>query len=953
MLLISRKKEILFRKMSISGRGFHIRAVKSNSSLNKNMKTKSSLKTDSLIDSAARKLLLAILALGLVAASARAGQSHFSAAWPTNAPGIWEQDGPWTTSAYPNNGHVIINQQGEPVPGPDPTYDVLIDVLPQCTLGIGVQVQTVNIFKPAVLNLATGGALIANTGFGNGGQINLAYGSRIIARTGTNGIALGDAGVITLNATEGSADKWAILFCGNGSFVNNGGQILMGDSNNNLITAINRGDSFTIAPAGQIRGAGHLNPGGGDFTSLNIVNQGLIEGTQSRPLDIAVDALNNANLRNTGTLRGRGPGTLRISSLNGFPGVNNTDGIIEAIDNGIVRLEARVTVTGGTLITSGGGTIRGDFPGSNGGIFNNVLNKGTMAVSPDETISLAGTFTSDGGLLRIDGSASALAGVLIRGAQVTLAGNGLITMSGLCAIAGADEVGHTMIVGSGITIRGNGQFGTNNSNFLYKALNVVNQGLIEATTGLTVFVNSSQNSNVANNGGTFRAANGASYLQFNGPGAVVNNNGGIIEALGTSNLLVTGGATLTNNAGAKIDLNGGTLTVEAGLDLNGGSLVGNGTIEGTVRNNGGIVAPGHSAGKLTLNGNYTQGANGTLNMEIGGTAPGTEYDQLRVNGTATLGGTLNVSLINGFRPAVGTIFQLIVPNAFAGSFATINTNGFTGTFNFSNNSITLTVTSVPYIPLNISTRLNVETDPNQLIGGFTITGTEAKKVVILATGPSLDKFGLTGLLADPILELYQGSTLIASNDNWEVPDKAEIEATGFQPGHKLESALVRTLPPGAYTAVVRGTNGGTGLGTVQLYDLAETTKSKLANIAARGVVETPDNRILIGGFIIGGNGGGDCRVIVRALGPSLIAFQIGTPLPDPTLEVKNANGSTLAFNDDWQQSPQAAEIQARGFAPADKESALMISLPNGAFTAIVRGKDGNTGVAVVEVYNVD
>jgi uncharacterized delta-60 repeat protein len=270
----------------------------------------------------------------------------------------------------------------------------------------------------------------------------------------------------------------------------------------------------------------------------------------------------------------------------------------------------------------------------------------------------------------------------------------------------------------------------------------------------------------------------------------------------------------------------------------------------------------------------------------------------------------------------------------------------------------LAMTNTPFVNpitelLNISTRLNVGTDPNQLIGGFTITGTEPKKVIILATGPSLDKFGLTGLLADPILELYQGSTVIASNDNWEVPDKAAIEATGFQPAHKLESALLRTLPPGAYTAVVRVTNGGTGLGTVQLYDLAETTKSTLANIAARGVVEAPDNRILIGGFIIGGNGGGNSHVIVRALGPSLIAFQIGAPLPDPTLEIKNANGSTLAFNDDWQQSPQADEIRTRGLAPADKESAVMISLPNGGFTAIVRGKGGATGVAVVEVYNVE
>jgi hypothetical protein len=939
--------------MSVSGRGFHIRAVKGNSSLNKNMKTKSSLKTVSLIDSGAGKLLLAILTLALVAASAHAGQSHFSAAWPTNAPGIWEQDGIWTTSAYPNNGHTIPGANGQPIPGPDPTYDVLIDVLPPCTMSTGITVQAVNIFQPAVLNLATGGWLTAKTGLGNGGQINLAYGSRIIAYTGTNGTALGNAGVITLNAVEGSADKWAILFCGNGSFVNNGGQILMGDSNNNLITAINRGDSFLIAPAGQIRGAGHLNPGGGDFTSLNIVNQGLIEGTQSRPLDIAVDALNNANLRNTGTLRGRGPGTLRISSLNGFPGVNNTDGIIEAIENGIVRLEARVTVTGGTLITSGGGTIRGDFPGANGGIFNNVLNKGTMAVSPDETISLAGTFTSDGGLLRIDGSASALAGVLIRGTQVTLAGNGLIAMSGLCAIAGADNVGQTMVVGSGITIRGDGQLGTNNSNFLYKALNVVNQGLIEATTGLTVFVNSSQNSNVANNG-TFRAASGASYLQFNGPGAVVNNNGGIIEALGTSNLLVTGGATLTNNAGGTIDFNGGTLQLDAGMDLNGGILRGNGTIEGSVRNNGGVFSPGHSPGKITINGNYTQGAGGALTMEIGGKAAGTEYDQLRVNGTATLGGTLNITLINGFRPAVGDVFQLILPNAFAGSFATINTVGFTGNVNYSSGGITITVQTVPDIPLNVSTRLNVGVDQNVLFAGFIVTGSEPKKVIIRAIGPSLSSGGVPvpGRLSNPLLELHDGTTaIIAVNDDWQQASNTNEIPNGFAPTDSRESVIVTTLAPGAYTAVVHGVGNTTGVALCEVYDLAQGAKSKLANISTRGLGDTGDN-VLIGGFIIGGNGGAESKVIIRAIGPSLSGFGITGAMQNPTLEVKNANGSTLMTNDDW-EGPQKAEILAQHLDPSDpRESALVISLPDGNFTAIVRGQGGETGVAVVQVYNV-
>jgi hypothetical protein len=340
-------------------------------------------------------------------------------------------------------------------------------------------------------------------------------------------------------------------------------------------------------------------------------------------------------------------------------------------------------------------------------------------------------------------------------------------------------------------------------------------------------------------------------------------------------------------------------------------------------------------------------------VEIGGTAPGTEYDQLKVNGTATLGGTLNVTLINGFRPAVGDVFQIIAPNAFSGAFAAINTTGFTGNVSYSASGITLTVATVPDIPLNISTRMQVGTDPNQLIGGFIVTGSEAKKVIILATGPSLAAFGITGVLADPVLELYQGNTLLATNDNWKVPAQAEIEATQLQPKNDLESALVRTLAPGAYTAVVRGTSGGTGIGTVQVYDLSPSSKSKLANISSRGLVQAADSGVMIAGFIIGGNGGADSRVVVRALGPSLSAFGIAGALADPTLELKNSNGTTLVSNDDWQQAAGAAEISSRGLAPTDThESALVTSLPNGGYTAIVRGHNGGTGVGVVEVYNV-
>jgi hypothetical protein len=150
---------------------------------------------------------------------------------------------------------------------------------------------------------------------------------------------------------------------------------------------------------------------------------------------------------------------------------------------------------------------------------------------------------------------------------------------------------------------------------------------------------------------------------------------------------------------------------------------------------------------------------------------------------------------------------------------------------------------------------------------------------------------------------------------------------------------------------VRGNGGGSGIGLVEVYDLDQAAKSKLANIATRGFVDTDDN-VMIGGFIMGENAQANGRVVIRAIGPSLSAFGITDALQDPILELKNANGSTLISNDDWQQA-QEAEITQTGLAPTDiRESALVTTLPDGNYTAIVRGKNNTTGVAVVEVYSV-
>jgi uncharacterized repeat protein (TIGR03803 family) len=256
--------------------------------------------------------------------------------------------------------------------------------------------------------------------------------------------------------------------------------------------------------------------------------------------------------------------------------------------------------------------------------------------------------------------------------------------------------------------------------------------------------------------------------------------------------------------------------------------------------------------------------------------------------------------------------------------------------------------------LNISTRLQVLTADKVLIGGFIITGTDPKKVIIRGIGPSLNGVGAT--LQDPMLELHQGSNTLAINDDWKT-NQAEVEATGLPPTNDFESAIVATLTPGAYTAILAGKNNGTGVGIVEVYDLNQAVNSTLANISTRGFVDTGNN-VMIGGLIVsGGIGGGSARVLVRAIGPSLSPLGIQGALQDPNLELHDSNGATLSSNDNWKTRPdgssQQGEIGATGIPPTnDLESALVQTLGPGNYTTIVRGTGTTTGIAVVEAYTL-
>ena len=262
-----------------------------------------------------------------------------------------------------------------------------------------------------------------------------------------------------------------------------------------------------------------------------------------------------------------------------------------------------------------------------------------------------------------------------------------------------------------------------------------------------------------------------------------------------------------------------------------------------------------------------------------------------------------------------------------------------------------TPTPTPAQPLNISTRMEVRTDAQVLIGGFIITGNAPKELVLRAIGPSLGGFGIADPLADPVLELHASDgSLIIMNDNWKDTQQAEIEASGFQPQNDLESAIISTLDPGAYTAILAGANSSTGIGLVEVYDLGPASApAKLANISTRGLVQTGDD-VMIGGFIIGNQ---TSAVLVRGIGPSLTAFGVNGALADPTLELHDGNGGLLASNDNW-RNDQEAEIEATSLAPNDDaESAILRTLAPGAYTTILRGVGDTTGVGLVEAYNLD
>ncbi len=688
---------------------------------------------------------------------------------------------------------------------------------------------------------------------------------------------------------------------------------------------------------------GHLGMGAMTVMNGGIISTatGSIGGGPGSVGAVVVDGV--GSIWNSGDvyIGGSGSGTLTI--LNGG-GVNNGMGLIAGRNSSAGGI-GRVTVSG---------------PGST---WNNT---GSVSVNGSLSMQSGGTVASDAafvdGVVVIDGAGSswtngqltvgnsANGGVIIRNGGA-LRNNGTATIGsnrayGSVLVDGAGsawegDLDHVKIqvgfhFGGGLALAHGGGVST------YE----VGVGIGRGSDGTVVVDGVGSALNVRTNLYVGGGAIGDSRPEPGGTGLVEIYNSGKICA--TTTTIFAQGRVFADG----ILISPSVIIQPAGL------LAGDGIVSGSVSSAGRVQA-GDWIGSLMIDGNYTQLSSGKLTLEVAGISSET-YDHLNITGSAMLDGTLEVRFVDGFLPVQGQVFELLhVSGAVTGSFTRIAfpdlRSGFQFSATFVDGRYRLTALNDGVAArglLNLSTRVRVGPGDEAFIGGFIVTGNDPKKVLLRGLGPSLSVNGrpLAGSLADPTLELrgHDGG-LIAANDNWrESPQRAEIIASGIPPDDDREAAIVATLAPGNYTAIMRGIANTTGLGIVEVYDLEPDASSSLANISTRGFVGTGDNA-MIGGFIVDSQ---TTDVLLRALGPSLAQAGVGHALADPTLELRDGNGAVVAFNNDWRETDEAA-IQNTGIPPsASEESAILASLPPGNYTAIVRGRNAATGVGLFEGYNL-
>ena len=787
-------------------------------------------------------------------------------------------------------------------------------------------------------------------------QVNNASLTNVKLATGTEMFV--DGGILNLNGAI--ANNGRITFAntqnpaGTGRFniasdttISGIGQLIVVGSPNTIAA----GKTLTLGPA-QVLDAG--------FTAITgaVTNQGLINATSDRGL-----TLNGGPYTNSGIIESSGSGYLGF----GIQGttdqltftIDNTGGAIQAIDSSLTEFIGNITVQNGTLASSGTGALFMQGQLTLQGVTNNATFHLRRNCSSSITLRLEGEFTNNGVIDDLQGECNppiidllgdvSIAGTgsfnLYRNTTINSDSNGVLTIGEGQSLGGNVTINPTLINNGIVSIGGDSNIQSLNGPM------VTNNGTLLAGEGGTI--QQAANSVLTNYDANTETLTGGTYIARNG---VLNLNiGAVVINAASVSLIGSNGQfpainSIHENRGS-FEVNGGrkfTVAAPPAADAKASSALAAANTAFANYNN--LTVGSNSS--INVSGDFVQGSVATLNIEIGSDNPATGLAQLNVAGNAKLAGRLNVTLVGGFKPKAGQKFQILTAASRSGSFAEV----YGATISYSATGVTIHPTGAPIPPagqlLNISSRLRVLTGDRALIGGFIVTGTDPKKVIIRGLGPSLTAKGVPDALQDPTLELFNDKGSIAKNDNWKQTQEAEIKATGVAPTKDAESAIVRTLPPGSYTAVLRGQHNSVGVGALELYDLATAANSKLANISARGFVDSGDNA-LIGGFIAGAlSGGPNTKVAVRAIGPSLSAQGVSDPLADPTLALVDANGATVRANDNW-RTDQEAELEAIGIQPKnDAEAALVATLPAGSYTAIVRGADNGTGIGVVEVYNL-
>ena len=738
---------------------------------------------------------------------------------------------------------------------------------------------------------------------------------------------IGGPSAAARNLILGSSGNNAIeISGGNGNTIqgnyigtNAAGSAMLGGAGLDILTANNM-IGGTVAGA---RNVTFSNAGLGISLRESNANGNTIQGNF-----IGINATGNATLggNTTGISLLRAPNNLIGGTVAGAGNVisgNASQGITASATNGLI-------VQGNLIGTNAAGTAA--VP-NNGGITFDGSNNTIGGTTPGARNIISGSNPGYGIRFSLD---STTTGNLIQGNYIGTDITGTVALGNVAGgmqifafqePTGINTIGGTTAASRNI-ISANGDNG-----ILLQSSNILIQGnfIGTAVNGTANLGNGASGIFVQDNNDTIggTVAGAGNVIAFNGQknAGITNSSGVYLISSGTGDAIL--GNSIFSNAGLGIDLPSAT---ENSFRVTPNDLGDADTGANNLQNFPVLESVSSSGGMTNITGRLNSAASTTYRIEF--------FANDAIDPSSYGEGQIFLGFKSVTTNASGNAnFTTMVPQIAAGRRVTATaTDPMGNTSEFSGAIGQL---------INISTRMEVLTGNSVLIGGFIIGGTGNKVVLLRALGPTLTQFGVSGVLADPTLELRDGTgALVTSNDNWKDTQQSAINATGLAPPNNLESAILHTFTPGNYTGIVRGKNNTTGIGLIEAYDVDQSPATTLTNISTRGFVDVGQNA-MIGGFI---SGNGIVRVIVRALGPTLTQFGVPNVLADPVLDLRDAQGNSIGTNDNWADTQQA-EIQASGFAPPNaSESAIIIVRPAGNTTAVVTGKNNTTGNALVECY---